>query len=634
MSTIFPNSRIYEFESFTLDSNEQELRCAGERVALTPKAVELLTVLVESRGQIVTRDDILNNLWRDTYVDESNLTVTISMLRRALNAGANDKHLIETVPKRGYRFNATVRTADQLVIERHSMTQVSIREIETATAGAGIAVLRRIARRRPFATAAVSMVVLALLVGGLHVSRGGNLTPSFLITEAKASRSIAVMPIAVAGSRLGMVNTAQQLSNLIADDLAVGTPILRAETMKAAGATIYNFLIVGKKLQADAVLIGTMFDDPADIYVRMHLVSTANGSVLWAQTYRVPADAGPSLSTEIAENVRGNLPRIVAPLTPNEQTARYTENREAEILYVQGRFIWRNRYDVFGGETESTEHLNAALRLDPNFALPMIGLADWQKTNNHDSDDRKRAEQNLQRALEISPRSADAHASLGFMRMVHEWDWKAAEREFETALEIDPKCVNALRWSALLYALQTRHKEARQRITLALQHEPYSITLKRDAAEFTFLQKNYGAAVERAMNIEFEVPRSTGELLTDALWLKGDHAPAGEYLAADSAQTIAPERFAARLNEQGPNGVAELMLERFGRDKKYDLWPSYWQARWCAYLNEREKALDLLERAADEHHFFLNWIKADPYFENLQDEPRYKNLLKRVGLDG
>lgn len=631
MENSHANKRIYEFEGFCLDAGEHELTRGSKKIALTNKAIELLTILVERHGQIVTREEILDNVWHDTFVDESNLTVTVSMLRRAFGIKAKGRRFIETVPKRGYRFNATVRTADELVIERHSLTQINITEIETSTPR--YAALTRIVRGRPFATAAISVAVLALLAGGIHVGRGGSLSPGFLITEAKASPTIAVMPFVVSASRLGMTNTAQLLSNSIADDLAVGTPIVRAEAMKSEGATIHNFLIIGKKLRADAVLIGTLFDDPADIYVRVHLVSTANGNVLWARTFREPVDAASSVTGEIAENIRGNLPGTMAQLGPDEQTTRSTESREAETLYVQGRFIWRNRFDVFGAETESKEHLEAALRIDPNFALPMIALADWQKTNSHDSEDRKQAEEYLRRALEISPRSADAHASLGFIRMVHDWNWKAAEQEFQTALEIDPKCVNALRWSALMSALQTRHKEAGQKVTLALQYEPFSITLRRDAAEFALLRKNYGGAVEGAMNIEFEVPGSAGGILTDSLWQKGEHALAVKYLAAGSVHVIAPERFAARLAEQGPNGVAELMLERYGRDKKYDLWPSYWQAQWFAYLNEREKALDLLERAADEHHFFMIWIKAEPFFENLQGEPRYQNLLKRVGLD-
>lgn len=630
------NEGIYEFEGFRLDSNEQELRRGAEKITLTPKAVELLSILVKRHGQIVTREEILNDLWRDTFVDESNLTVTVSVLRRAFGINANDRRFIETVPKRGYRFNAEVRTPDELIVERQTRTFIKIKETETKTdSRTAVAALKRGMRRYSFAMAATAAAVLMVLLGGSYAWRGGNEAAGFFATNAQTARAVAVLPFTFPNKQIGAVTTANELTAAIVEKLAATAQIVSPDSMQAEGATSDNFLVVGKKLRTDAVLVGTVFDHPTDVYLRVHLVSTGDGKVLWANTYRVSPNDALGLPADIAQNVVDNLPKLAAPETYREQSMRYTENEEADTLYQQGRFIWRNRGDVFGDEAASKKYFEAALRLDPNYALPMIGLADWQKTNTYDSEDRKNAEENLRRALELAPDSADARAALGFMRMIHDWNWQAAELEFQTALQIDPNSVNALQWYALLLALQTRHKDATEKISIARDLVPYQANIKVDQAEIMFLQRKYGEAIWALRQTQTEIPSTSGEILADIYFLNGNYAEAADVYSARLGASAELEKLRRPLPESDAiRTTSVFMVKYYDREKKYDMWSSYWKAEWLAVAGEKEEALDLLEQAATEHHFFIVWIKANPFFENLRNEPRYQNLIKRIGLAG
>lgn len=634
MHTYLANSRIYEFDGFRLDSNEQELRRGSERIPLTPKAVELLTVLIERRSQIVTREEILDGLWHDTYVDESNLTVTVSMLRRALGVSGNDKHFIETVPKRGYRFNAAIRTPDELVVERHALTRIKIAETETESQDLSATFIQQI-RRYSLATGTAVSVAL-LLIAGFYVSPySTKMANSFAASSPLTTRTIAVLPIAFDSRKIGAAVTANQLTSSINGKIAASVPdIISSEAMKAAGARNDNFLIIGKKLKADVVLAGVLIDDPTGVYLRVHLISTGDGSVLWANTYRVAPGDALNLTADIAQNVAGNLSKPAAPETTGSQpTKRYTENEEAAAFFLQGRFSWLNRYDLHYNPEITAKYFEEALKLDPNYSLPMIGLADLKKTGRYDSEDRKTTDEWLRRAIELAPDSADAHASLGFTRMIHDWNWRDAEMEFQTALRIDPACVNALQWYALLLALETRFVDAGEKINLASRYAPFSISVARDRAEIFYLQRKYAEAVGLAAATNFAVPHSAEEVSGLALWHNGEFGQALDSFAYGSGSAIKPEHFAAVFEEKGATAVARLMVERFKRDKSYEFLSSYRQAEWLSYLNERGKALDQLERAADEHHFFMAWIKANPFFENLRGEPRYHALLTRVGLE-
>jgi DNA-binding winged helix-turn-helix (wHTH) protein/TolB-like protein len=617
--------RIYEFGGFRLETADGKLFRGAEQVALTHKAVELLTLLVERRGETVSKNEILDALWRDTFIDENNLAVTVSMLRRAFGEKANDNRFIETVPKRGYRFVADVSETAQgngaLLVERRRQTRITISETQKLSNG----------WKWALASVALFLVFLGGLVYSFRTNPDGR-NKFFALAPNASTRSIAVFPFNFQTSKIGAAKITGELNAALAEKLARIAEVAPAESFQTEQITNRNFLSVGEKLGVDALLLGNLFDHEEQIYFRLHLINVHDGEVLWAQTYREKRENLPALLEDLEQTVAQELAKINDPAIYLERARRYTANDQAYRLYLQGRTLWRLRGEI--DETASAiDCFSRALELDPNFAPALIGLADLEKIASYDSPQRQRAEERINRALEIAPDLADAHATLGFIRMVHYWDWPAAESRFKEALRIDADCVNALQWYALLLALQMRHLEAEEKIVLARQAAPHSFMIRSDEAEIRLFGRNYAYALQLARALQRDVPNSNDRFLSDALWHSGDYADAARNFDERFGASVRPETFQQTFGQEGAGGVARLMVKRYMAEKKLDLWSSFWLAEWYAVLNEREKALDLLEQAVNEHHFFAIYIKASPFFDNLRGEPRFHALIKRVGLE-
>lgn len=634
-------TQIYEFGGeYRLFAAEKVLWRGNDLVNLTNKAAELLVILVERSGAVVSKEELVETLWHDTYVDQNNLAVTISMLRRVFGESAHDKRFIETVPRRGYRFAAEVSEASSaaLIFERHTKTDIIIEEENTTVedcsplASPKFSSIENKPRNVRARTVVLGLLVAAVCGFIVWKNAGGNDIRKTLIPGDSHKRSVAVLPFEFNQSNLADSKTANELTEAIAFDLALTTRVLPLDTVRAQNPNRENFLLVGRETGADAVLIGMLFADPAQIYLRVHLINAHDGEILWAETFKIAPDKKNSLIEAITQNTANNLPRISDTEIYRQTARRFTQNEQAYALYLQGRTIWRGRGDVFENPAVAVKYFEDALRLDPDFILPLLGMADYQKTNDYHSPSLAQARGYLRRVLGIAPDLAEAHAALGFVKMVHDWNWSDAEKEFQMALRLDPDCVNALQWYAMMLSLQGRFSEAEMRISTARRLSPYSISVERDEAEICYLKRGYRNAWNSAAQADFQVSGSTEKILGDVLWQQGNYEAAIKYLVSRSDGINSEERLTTAFKEEGARGLARLMVERYRRDKKFDVLASYWIAEWLSVSNERKQALDFLERAAREHHFFIIQAKADPFFDNLREEPRFRSVLKEIGL--
>src|SRR5205085_5737472 len=374
---------FYEFGPFRLDTANRLLMHEGEVVPLKQKAVETLLVLVEGRGEVLEKEALMQRLWPDSFVEEANLTQNIYMLRKALGAG----DYIETVPRRGYRFAAEVRewaedsadlivqerTRASILIEEEEETQEQTEVLPASGARPALGAARR-PRRRTGALVIVAALLLVALLGlaSYFWRRGAGARPG----AATPVRSIAVLPFKAldadggdAYMGLGMADT------LITKLTSAGSLIVRptSAVLKYADAG-QDSVKVGQELGVDCVLDGSIQRQGERLRITVRLVRTSDGQPIWADQFDEQATDVFKLQDSISEKVTSALALKLSVAEQKLLTKRYTDNPEAQQLYIKGRYFWNKR--TAEGLQKSIEYFQQAVDLDPHYALAYTGLAD------------------------------------------------------------------------------------------------------------------------------------------------------------------------------------------------------------------------------------------------------------------
>lgn len=636
--------QLRQFGNFRLDVQKKVLWYDNQPINLPLKEVELLCALTDNVGEVVTKDEILSKIWADSFVEESNLSRHIYLLRKTFKDHGESEDLIQTVPRRGYRFAGEIKLIEpgQTVVEKHSLTRTLIEEIPAAERQIGTGSLQLSKRSRVLAMA--SALVVVLLTGAvIAVKRSGEPSSSkrlvFASSQNTRTRTLAIIPFATHTSDYSANDSAiaADLTDAVRKQLA-SEPLINlidADIVKAE-MSIDNMLLKGRALAADVILTGTLFASQPDLHLRLHLLSVNGGEVLWATTYKHPVNQPKTLVNSLVDEITAALQKLRTPEEYERIASRHTANRDAYQLYLQARLHWDLRQDIlvqnsiFYVDPGVEEPLKQAIALDANFAMAYVALADIYKGADYSAPEWRRAEEYALRATVLDPTLADPHATLGFIRLFHYWDWAEAEAEFKRAIELDPNCVTAHQWYALFHALRGNFYESQSEIAKAMKLAPYSLVISMDHGEMLFYagkSDGYAATLEILQSVLQLYPASfrAREDIAKAYWMTGQFETANEYYSTrvkDGRPKSAQER--ARMFAGPPKGTRAF--EEISHPE------TYMRARWYAILNQREEALDLLEKAYRDHHFFMVYIKAEPFFESLREEPRFQTLLRNVGL--
>jgi len=641
-----PTKLFYEFGEFRLDTEKHRILRDGEIVAVTPKAVETLAVLIQQRGRLVERDDLLNSVWRDVAVEDGNLTVTISMLRKALGEKGNEQRFIETVPRLGYKFVAPVREVIEevpvLVVQKRTLAKLTIDE-ETAVRKDARPFIAQVlpSSRHRLAVLAATTAVVALAIGIFFFLRGGKWNS----TTSSPIKSLAVLPFKTINSDkesahegLGIADILiTRLSNIKAITVRPTSSVVALESSNEDSISIAN------QLRVDAVLEGTIYRTGDKVRVTGRLLKVADQSVIWSGQFERTTKDELQLQNEIASQV---VDVLALNLNSNEKTIltkRYTENADAYQLYLKGRYEWNRRN--YEGLSESQRLFRNAIEKDPGFALAYVGLADSLIF----SDDRIEVSEALEKALALDPNLAEGYATQGFNLTIHYWQWKEAEGSFRKSIELNSGYATAHHWYAILLGIEGRNAEAKAEMQRALEIDPLSYNFLADLGQIYFFNHEYDKAREycnKALAIYpnfsyahgylYNIYLQTGnfEAAIDEKWkqqfleIKDDQPANAE--AAMSA-SIAEEK--EKLRRFGMNKLVEQVIARAKKDLAYrDRSAAYGWALQLAFVGEKEKALDNLERAFENRAFMMAWVKADPAFDSLRSEPRYQAIISKMGL--
>ena len=636
-------TRKYQFGPFHLDATERLLLKDGQPIALMPKAFDTLLLLVENRGRLLNKEELMRSIWPDAVVEGNSLNRSVSVLRKTLGESHGQAKYIETVPKHGYRFLAPVveiETGDgDLIIERHSSAEVITEEEEvTDSSGANSAnpalAARRVTRLNHWVVQASALVTVTLLAAVGYLLISGRFDRAASGVRVK---SIAVLPF----RDIGASNDDNHLGLGMADVIITRLSNLREVNVRPTSAVMkfdqqdLDWMAVAQMLQVDAVLDGSIHRNGDKLRVTARLVRASDQSPIWAgqfdETTRDLFSVQDEISAQVVDSLKLNL-------TGHERATlrkRYTENADAYQLYVKGRYYWNKR--SITGMVEAQFQFRQAIEKDPNFALAYVGLADTLLMQTQE------ASLAVNKAIELDSSLGEAYATLGFASMFYGWDWGKSEESFKHAIELNPGYGTAHQWYATLLAMTGRASEAKQEMKRALEIDPLSFNFLADLGQMHYFAREYDEAeryCRQALqaNPDFHFAH---EYLSDIYTKTGRETEAfEERLIASRAFTRDPKY--GKDGESGQAGLREIyrksgmkgVLRNQIEDGVRETVPgfSYVVAKSYALLGEKEQALAWLEKSCLNKDFLIAFVKAEPIFDDLRSEPRYQAVLRRMGL--
>jgi TolB-like protein/Flp pilus assembly protein TadD len=499
-------------------------------------------------------------------------------------------------------------------------------------------------RNRTLITAA-ALLIIALLFGVWFLSlQTRSRTKGKRVPAAITVKSIAVLPFENLSHDPDNAYFADGIQEEILTrlsriaDLKV---ISRTSTQRYKTAP-NNLSEIAKQLGVANILEGTVQRAADQVRVNVQLINAQNDSHLWADKYdRKLADIF-AVESEIAAKIAETLQ---AKLTGAEQHAiatRPTENSEAYQLYLKGRYFW-NKLTPEGFQ-KAIEYFHQAIEKDPAYALAYVGLADsyemlgfWGVLPPREMWPKGKAA--ALKALELDDNLAEAHVSLGWVSFTYDWDWPAAEKHFERALELNPTSPAAHHWWHSIYlGALGRSDEALAEAKRALDLDPVSPVINHNVAEQLYRARQFDQAIEqcrKTLEMDPSFPQ-THSLLGRAYLAKGMYREAlaemEKYLALSPRNPAALASLAYAHARSGERNQALRVLDELGSLSKQRHVPSYWFAIVYAGLDEKDRAFAWLEKAYAERDGSLPMLKVNPSWDPLRSDPRFADLVRRVGL--
>ncbi len=604
---------VFEFGGFRLEPQRRLLSRDGEPVVVTDKAFDALVYLIEHAGQLVTKDDLVKALWPDIVVEENNLYVVISTLRKALKDESGAQRLIATVAGRGYQFVAKV--------------QVGASPVEAAPVlQATPAWHSRLSKRR---IAWVSVVVLAIAGIAAVIALRPERSPVPVVTLAV----LPFQPLTLADRNesleFGMAETL--IAGLNADRLSV-SPL---SSVRRFAGNEQNALEAGRALGVQSVLEGHIQRVGEQLQVSARLLNVSDGKQLWAERYNVAFTDIFSVQDTIAARVRAAL-RVQLTGEASTPLRRYTADSEAYQLYANGRFHLNRGNEA--GLRQALADFEQAVERDPQFALAHVGVAEAHSILGvfgvvAPRDTFPQARSAVDRALELAPELGEAYASLGHIKMQYEHDWSGAERAYRRAIELSPTFPRGPQWYGLLLGCQGRFEESIAQLRRSQELEPAQPIYSALIGMVLMYQRRYDDAIEQLqLTLEMDPNFPTVNTYLAAAYLRhGDYERAMEHLAR--ARTLAPgsQGYLGQIHALSGRRAAALQeIERLMALSKQRYVSAYDIATIYAALGEADKTFEWLDRAFEERSPLIAWLRWDAVFDGIRSDARYAALATRL----
>jgi len=638
---------VVKFAGFELDRGRYELRQGNSVIKVEKIPMELLVLLVESDGQLVTRDQIVEKIWgKDVFLDtEHGINTAVRKLRQALGDDPENPRFVQTVTGKGYRFIAPTSTiaaktngnAGKPPSELADLPQAAPQLSEFAAGSHAIGAVVPAVRRKSHFGSASRLAGLAFLfvVGSMAILLGLNFRGArdrlFSTSPAPQIHALAVLPL----ENLSADPAQEYFADGMTDELI--TMLAKNADLRVVSRTsvmqykkVHRPLSeVARELGVDGILEGSVERSGNRVHLNAQLIYAPQDRHLWAESYDRDLNDLASLQNELARTIAHQVGlATTAPVRPGPHS-----NAEAHDAYLLGRYYW------FGGEDiKSREYFLKAIQLQPDYAAAHAALADSYvgavvmgapKTELEEAI--TKGGQEARQAVALDDSDGDAHHSMAAFQFFLGWNLEAAERESARAIALNPHYSESHHLRAYILSALQRNEEAVQEDRKSMEIDP---RIRPWALGYALIRaRQYDAGIAELLS-RAEVQSEDAiihEFLSDLYWYKGMVAESVHELAKAYAPKSAAELEAA-FKKGGGRAVSEWQLAHWKKVHPDEFAPPLFFATRYARLGRKDEALRYLEKAYDEHVPWLILIQSEPDFDSLHSDPRYQAIVKKLGL--
>lgn len=631
------NSHFYEFQAFRLNLSERQLLKDENPVSLTPKAFDVLAVLVEHAGHLVEKEELMQLVWPDSFVEETNVSRIIHTLRRTLGEDDNGNKFIETVPTKGYRFVAEVRTSS------NSDPLPKIGALKTSSNG--VAIIAEPQKRD-------GLRYRSLLVGiAIAVIFAGALGSYFFVykrlyAKDAGRKSIAVIPFKNSTGDAGLDYEVDGTTDSVINQLTriSGLRVVAPKSIwSLKGQEISNFKDVAARLGVQDLVIGEVTQRDSQLRINVKLIDPNDDSLVWGREFvkdpldviATPNDISQGVVNSLHVDLTETEKRILAKIP--------TENAEAWQLYLRGRSAGQNQGP--DGLRQSIDLNIQAIDKDPLFALAYseMGMRYVNLGIYFDAPRQMmpKARGYAEKAKQLDDTLPDPFIVLGLVDLLYDWDPNKAKAELANGSVVNLRSMEAFSCTAHVLQITGQATEADNTLRRAIDDDPISIPLTTELACNSYYSRRFDESIKqyqealpldpknflavyglaRSLNHEKQYQQAVDEL-DKAASLIGDLPPPG----------VAEKSYAlAKLGRRDDAEAGLKLLVDAPKDRFID---PYFMATICLGLNDRDQTLTWLEKAFEVRSSFILSLARDARWDELRDDDRFQDLIRRSQISG
>lgn len=661
---------LFRFDRFKLDVDERLLERNGKRLDLPERAFDVLCVLVKNSGRLVTKDQLLSDVWKGAFVEENSINKNISLLRRLLGSGRINEKFIETVRGHGFRFVAKVSTEPPeqaavksgqgavLRMEPHRLPQgyrersnvVALRDWhKDGPENGSLDASEKVQPLKPFEenrsrggtwriAGAVLMGLVAVLSGVLLYRQSAG--PS---TQAGKIRTLAVLPFKPLVSDKGDESLQMGVSETLISRLgSTGQIIVRPLNAVRRYSDLHQDpLVAGRELGVEAVLDGHIQESDGRIRLTVRMIKVADGEQLWSGQFDEPAADIFVLQNAITARIANSLSIEITGEEQRRFTKNYTDNVEAYQAYIHGRYYRNKRTET--GSLTAIRYFEDAIAKDPNYALAYAGLAEGLIGlsvfgSMPPAELFPKAEAAALTALKLDDTIAESHVALAHFKNQFDRDWTGAERAYQRALELNPGYADARRLYAILLMEGGRNDEGFAQMNRALEIDPTSVIYNATLGVFYYWSRqNDRAHAQLKKTIDMEPAHWMAHYwLAHVLVATGDHERAltearqARELSGDvgTIWLIGYVSAAAGRPAKAKEVIDELLALSMDR-----YIPAHDLAQIYAGFGDKDQVIRWLNKADAERSRGMDFLKVNPVFDSVRSDPRFQEIIKRMGRE-
>jgi TolB-like protein/DNA-binding winged helix-turn-helix (wHTH) protein/Tfp pilus assembly protein PilF len=620
-----PNG-VYKFDQFEIDGVRYELRRGDRVLKLEKLPMELLSILVESQGRLVTRDEIIEKIWgKDVFLDtEHGINTAIRKIRQVLGDDSDQPRFVQTVTGKGYRFIAQVTIAAPA-------TGSGIR-VESDPSTASPTGLSQPLRVKPRTSLRTITFLLAAATCVAAASIGFNVAgvrDRFFGRSKPQIRSLAVLPLENLSADPAQEYFADGMTDELITMLAQnpGLRVISRTSVMQYKQAHRPLRQIARELGVDGILEGSVGRSGNRVHINAQLIYAPTDTHLWAESYERDLNEVGSLQSDLARTIA----RQVGLTTSAVSTPKIRITPEAHDAYLMGRYYWFARdYD------KGLEYFQKAIQLQPDYAAAWAGVADYYTAQAAEGNLRAEpalahAEPAARKALALDDDSAEAHHSMAAVHYFLRWDWNSAEQEMNRSLELRPQASEAHHLHAYLLQTLQRTDASIQEDRLSMEQDPFA---RPWVLGYAFLRaRQYDAALIelRARSEVQPADCVVHSMLSDVYFHKGMATEYEKELKLCMPDERAPELEHA-FQRGGIRGVLEWRLGRLTKAAEKEYISTLRFAKFYARLGRKEDSIRALQQSYQDHEPWLVHIQNEPDLDLLHSDPRYQEIVNKMGL--